>query len=144
MKQTIKGGCRCGAIRYEVDEVFDVICCYCTYCRPLTVWASVRGDAFRTTSGTSRVYETSRTGKNHFCDQCGSCICWEGNHPSHLLARNGRYYSVNVSTLDDPEGCPPQIQQFIERKLSWLKTLDDLPGVAGNSLPHPDSRKLRS
>ena len=141
MQKAIEGGCRCGAIRYEVDEVFDVICCYCTYCRPLMVWASVRGDAFRVTSGTPRSYETSKTGENHFCGNCGSCLCWVGHHPSHLLARNGRYYSVNVATLDDPEACPPQIGQFAERRLGWLKSLGRLPEVSGNVLPHPDKRR---
>jgi hypothetical protein len=57
-----------------------------------------------------------------------------------LLARDGRYYSVAVGTLDDPEKVRPLIHQFYESKLSWFDTVDHLPRVDGNTLPHPDKR----
>jgi hypothetical protein len=63
--------------------------------------------------------------------------------PAHPLARNGRYFSVRVGTFDEPERVAPMIHQFIENKLSWFDTTDDLPRVEGNTLPHPDKRGHR-
>jgi len=54
--------------------------------------------------------------------------------------RDGRYFSVRVGTFDDPVRVRPQIHQFVEHKLSWFDTIDDLPHVEGNQLPHPDRR----
>ncbi len=46
------GGCTCGAIRFEIDRIFDAIYCHCNRCRrssgaPVLVWAQVASDAFR-------------------------------------------------------------------------------------------------
>lgn len=43
----------------------------------------------------------------------------------------------NLGTFDDPERVQPQ---FVESKLSWFNTTDNLPRVEGNTLPHPDKR----
>jgi hypothetical protein len=50
------GGCLCGAIRYEIDWVFDVIYCHCNQCRringaPVLLSAQVPGNAFLLTEG---------------------------------------------------------------------------------------------
>jgi hypothetical protein len=144
VEETFTGGCRCGAIRYEIDRIFDVVYCHCNRCRKsgatLTAVAAVAGDAFRLTRGAPTVYATSDKGRGHFCGTCGSSLYGEYHEPGHLLARDGRYYSVQVGTLDDPERVRPQIHQFIESKLSWLELADDLPRIEGNRLPHPDKR----
>ena len=59
------GGCLCGAIRYEVDRVFDVIYCHCNQCRrssgaPVLLTAQVSGDAFRLTKGSPSEYSNIR------------------------------------------------------------------------------------
>src|SRR5262249_42616314 len=133
----LTGGCLCGAIRYEIDRVFDVMYCHCSRCRKgtgaaLLVCAYVEGEAFRLTSGTPQAYISSAEGNRCFCDQCGSPLYFEG--------QGGCYYSVHVGTLDDPEQAPPRIHQCVETKLTWLALADDLPKVTGNKLPHPDSR----
>jgi hypothetical protein len=140
------GGCVCESIRYEVDQVFDVIYCHCNPCRrssgaPVLLTAAVAGDAFRVTKGTPSVYPTSASGSSHFCGKCGSGLYGEYVAPNHPLARDGRYFSVRVGTFDEPARLRPQIHQFVESKLSWFDTSDDLPRVAGNTLPHPDKRK---
>lgn len=142
----LTGGCLCGAIRYEIDHVFDVVYCHCRNCRrgsgaPVMAAAAVAGDAFRVTRGMPAVYPTSAAGRSHFCAKCGSSLYGEYLDPAHPLARDGRYFSVRIGTLDDPEEAPPQIHQFVESKLSWFETTDDLPRIKGNTLPHPDKRK---
>jgi hypothetical protein len=107
------------------------------------VTALVAGDAFRLTSGNPNVHPTSPSGRSYFCGTCGSGLYGEYFAPNHPLASDGRYFSVRVGSLDDPERVRPQIHQFIESKLSWFDTTDDLPRVEGNTLPHPDKRGQR-
>lgn len=87
------------------------------------------------------VYPTSATGRSHFCGKCGAGLYGEYLAPTHPLAKNGRYFSIRVGTFDEPERLRPQIHQWIESKLSWFDTTDDLPRVEGDILPHPDKRK---
>jgi hypothetical protein len=138
--EQLTGGCLCGAIRYEIDRVFDVMYCHCSRCRKATgaaalACAYVEGDAFHLAQGTPAVYVSSTEGNRCFCRHCGSPLYFEG--------QGGRYYSVHVGTLDDPERLPPQIHQCVETKLSWLALSDDLPRVTGNVLSHPDKRRRR-
>jgi hypothetical protein len=140
------GGCLCGSVRYEVDQVFDVIYCHCNHCRrssgaPVLVTAAVAGDAFRVTEGNPSVFPTSATGQGHFCGKCGTGLYGEFLAPTHPLATNGRYFSIRVGTFDEPARLRPLIHQWIESKLSWFDTADDLLRVEGNTLPHPDKRK---
>ncbi len=107
----------------------------------MIVTAAVAGDAFRLTSGTPSVYPTSASGRSHFCGKCGTGLYGEYLAEAHPLAREGKYFSVRVGTFDETEGLRPQIHQFVESKLSWFDTTDDLQRVEGNTLPHPDKRK---
>jgi hypothetical protein len=140
------GGCLCKSIRYEVERVFDVIYCHCNQCRrssgaPVLVTAAVAGDAFRLTSGEPIAYATSASGRSHFCGTCGTGLYGEYLAEAHPLARDGKYFSIRVGTSDKPERLRPQIHQFVESKLSWFDTTDDLTRIEGNTLPHPDKRK---
>ena len=139
------GGCTCGAIRFEIDRIFDAIYCHCNRCRrssgaPVLVWAQVASDAFHLTIGSPSVYRTSESGQSFFCGLCGSGLYGEFSAPDDRLARNGRYFSVRVGTFDDPEKIRPQIHQFVGETLTWFDIADDLPRIAGNTLPHPDQR----
>src|SRR5262245_50270150 len=145
MGEGFEGGCHCGAIRYEIDGIFDIVYCHCTQCRkrtgaPVNCSMHVRGDAFRITQGSPKTYARSERSRWHFCAACGSTLCSENLEPEHLLAHNGRYYSVNLGTLDDPERVRPSVHQFVECKLGWFEIADELPRFNGNTLPHPDNR----
>ena len=143
--ERLTGGCVCGAVRFEVEAVFDVGYCHCIFCRktsgaPVSAVAWIRGDLFSLIRGNPRA-RSQRDGISYSCDKCGSGNYLEIRDRDHLLSREGRYYSVPVGSFDDPEKVPPRIHQFFERKLSWLVINDDLPRVAGNISPHPDQRK---
>jgi hypothetical protein len=138
-------GCECGAIRFQIDRVFDVIYCHCRACRrrsgaPVLVSLQVPGDAMRLAAGRPTRYRTSKAGVNHFCGTCGCGVFGEYFDPSHPLAVNGRYYSVRLGALDEPERLGPTIHQFVEYRLAWFDTTDALPRFAGNTLPHLENR----
>src|SRR5688572_22832555 len=108
MGERLEGGCHCGAIRYEIEHVFDVLYCHCSQCRkrtgaPVTCAMQIAGDAFCFTKGAPKNYATSAHGRWLFCANCGSSLCFESVEPDHLLARDGRHYSVGIGSLDDPE-----------------------------------------
>ncbi len=107
----------------------------------MLVNAAVAGDAFRVTAGDPSVYPTSATGRSYFCAKCGAGLYGEFIAPAHPLAKDGRYFSIRTGTLDEPERLRPLIHQFVESKLSWFDTVDGLPRIEGNTLPHPDKRK---
>ena len=58
--KTIRGGCLCGAIRYEgIGEPYNVTHCHCEDCRksagaPFVTWASFRRGNFQFTKGKPR------------------------------------------------------------------------------------------
>jgi hypothetical protein len=148
LERPFSGGCSCGAVRYEVDRVFDVIYCHCNHCRrssgaPLMLVAQVSGDAFRLTKGSPSEYKTSDSGRSFFCGVCGSGLYGEYIAPNQPLASDGRYFSVHVGTFDNPELVRPRIHQFVEDKLPWFDTTDKLPRFNGNTLPHPDNKESK-
>lgn len=71
-----RGGCHCGAIRFEVEgEVDAVTICNCSVCTMTGYlhW-EVAPESFRLLAGDDAIltYEFgTRTAKHHFCRQCG-------------------------------------------------------------------------
>ena len=137
----LEGGCLCGAIRYAVSCVFDAMYCHCSMCRrngggPVTASAHILAEHFRLLSGEPRRYRASTTGARCFCGMCGTMLFFEET--------DRRYYSVNISTLDDPTAVHPAVHMCIESRLPWFEIADDLPRYEGNTLPHPDQRLKKS
>jgi hypothetical protein len=137
----LKGGCLCGAVRYEISAVFDAIYCHCSMCRkngggPVTASAHILAEHFKLLSGQPQRYRSSAVGSRCFCSTCGTMLYFE--------EASGRYYSVNISTLDDPAQVAPAVHQCIESRLPWFEIADDLPRYEGNTLPHPDRRPRRA
>src|SRR5206468_12289623 len=81
--KTIRGGCLCGAIRYEgIGEPYNVTHCHCEDCRKsagaaFATWASFRRDNFQFTKGEPR--EVVWAGRvRSFCATCGSALAFMG------------------------------------------------------------------
>ena len=105
------GGCRCGAVRYEVrGEPQKVGLCHCTDCRKETGsdflhyadWPrsaiTVTGD-YRTYSGRS------------FCGLCGTRLFHLGDDHAEIC----------VGSLDEaPAGLTPTREGWIKRREHWL------------------------
>jgi len=96
---THRGGCHCGAVRFEVDAPADVeaVECNCSICN-MTGYQHliVPAKAFRLLAGQEALSSyTFNTGiaKHYFCSRCGiKSFYIPRSHP------NG--YSVNVRCLD--------------------------------------------
>jgi hypothetical protein len=99
--RTYKGGCQCGAVRFEVD--FDpsqgTTRCNCTVCTRTQWWGiNVKPGAFRLLSGGEALgdYSKSEAGHARFCKVCGIRSFGHGNIPE----MGGDYYAVNANCLD--------------------------------------------
>ncbi|MDP1911743.1 GFA family protein [Brevundimonas sp.] len=100
--KTHKGGCRCGAVAYEVDSDLDgLIECNCSHCyRKGLVLAFVTQDAFRLTADGAQTEYLFNTNKiTHLsCETCGV------QSFAHGVAPNGQpMMAVNIRTLTDIE-----------------------------------------
>lgn len=104
--QTYKGGCHCGAARYEasLDLAAGTSRCNCSVCTKLRAWSVIaKPDQFRLVQGqddlTAYVWGTA-TSTRYFCRHCGVTVYGKG----HIEEIGGDYVGVNVASLDiDPE-----------------------------------------
>ncbi|GAM25638.1 hypothetical protein SAMD00019534_088130 [Acytostelium subglobosum LB1] len=101
-----KGGCHCGAIRYEVtvdqiatdDRSLEVVDCNCSICtKKGIIHLIVPKSKFNMTSGHDSLATytfNTHVAKHHFCSKCGIC--------THYIPRsNPDGVDVNVRTFDD-------------------------------------------
>lgn len=113
-----RGGCRCGAVRYEVrGEPLVAGLCHCTDCRKETgsaflAYADWSRDAFAVT-GEYRTYE----GRS-FCPACGTRLF-------HLSEESAE---ICLGSLDDaPNGIAPTREGWVKRREFWLTAV---PGAS--------------
>ncbi|HEU0035285.1 MAG TPA: GFA family protein [Kofleriaceae bacterium] len=102
-KQTYRGSCHCGAVRYEAD--IDLAAgssrCNCSYCAKARNWSTmIKPDALRKLAGHDQltVYQFgTKQGHHAFCRHCGVRPYSWGNVPEI----GGEFVSINLATLDD-------------------------------------------
>lgn len=103
-KQTYKGSCHCGRVRFEAGLDFSAGTskCNCTHCWKKRWW-SIRcaEEDFRSIQGEDELVKDSAlstTGPGGFCRHCGvrpySCVDASEWNPV-------RYFSINVAALDE-------------------------------------------
>jgi hypothetical protein len=102
MLKTYHGSCHCGAVRFEADIDLSqgTLRCNCSICIKGRYWpAVVKPEAFRLLAGqdllTKYQFATKRD-EHFFCRDCGVRSFGTGDSP-----RWGKFYSVNVTCLDD-------------------------------------------
>jgi hypothetical protein len=121
LSQRLKGGCLCGAVRYEAkaEPQFSIICC-CRQCQQLTGTGHAPQFALPkapvTVSGDPKVYRVTADSGNvvscAFCSNCGS--------PVHKASSG--YPDVvffYAATLDDPSLFKPQAAVWAKSKQPW-------------------------
>ncbi|MFC1749280.1 GFA family protein [Pseudomonadota bacterium] len=123
-----KGGCLCGAVRYEINgPINNIVCCHCSKCR------KAQGGAFATNGfvfkqdftflkgeASLRGYESSPGQTKYFCSCCGSPIISKNlKRPDQLRIRLG--------TIDSEIDERPEAHIFVGSKACWEDVGGDLP-----------------
>lgn len=123
--KTIRGGCLCGAIRYQgIGEPYNVTHCHCEDCRksaggPFVTWASFGRDNFQFTKG--KPFEITWAGRiRSFCRKCGSALTFMSRPDADEI-------DVTVATFDQAEIATPADHIWTEDRMPWIKLADNLP-----------------
>lgn len=129
-----RGGCLCGAIRYEVTAPVDrILMCHCTNCQKATgAGASanvvVPAAALRLTCGTPRLFsqrvDSGNTLHRAFCGDCGSPIYSRRDHVPDWLV-------LKVGTLDRPQGAIVA-NLWLASARPWTPVQAGVTGYPGN------------
>jgi hypothetical protein len=125
---TASGGCLCGAVTFECDELGPAGYCHCEDCRRCTGSAfniSVRctTSGFRILSGELGSF-TKRGDSGceltrHFCRSCGSPLFTSS-------PRDPAIVYVKAGVLDDPETVRPALQAWTSSKVAWADIPPDI------------------
>jgi hypothetical protein len=128
----IRGGCLCGGVRFEIDDVvgpFEL--CHCRRCRKVSGSAFmaglyVRRDGFRLTSGRELLHtydapilDAPPAYRATFCSRCGS--------PLPDVDGDDALIEIPAGLLDDDPGLRPDKHIFVEVKSDWFPITDALP-----------------
>jgi hypothetical protein len=120
--RTHRGGCHCGAVRFEVvlEPGFKGSRCNCSICSKTAVTgAIVKPDAFLLVRGESE-RSGYRWGGNvstrYFCRRCGIHCYGEG----HLAEVGGDFVSVNLNCLDDLDVNELELVHWDGRHDNWM------------------------
>jgi hypothetical protein len=122
----LAGGCRCGAIRYEVtsSSPVDVTHCHCSMCRrsastPYLTWMQLPAGTV-TIDGALRDYASSDQGTRSFCPTCGCQILFRYQSDQDFVY-------LTAATLDDPEAVTPLSHSYVNDSIRWIHVDDVLP-----------------
>ena len=127
MKKTtsIKGGCLCGEIRYEITSpLVGADHCHCSMCRrqhgaAFATYADFRTGSFKWISGEGKVkiYETSAGNGWCFCNACGSTLAG---------TKNGIIASITLGTIEGDPGIRAESHIYVGSKAQWYEITDNL------------------
>ena len=122
----VRGGCFCGAVRYEASEApFGSMICHCASCRriaaaPAVAWVTFRLDGLRFTGAAPRSLESSPGVRRRFCGQCGTQLSYENAQSPHEI-------DLTTCSLDEPARFAPTHHSWPQHDLPWLRFGDGLP-----------------
>jgi hypothetical protein len=126
MMRWVKGGCHCGAVRFEVEapDEIEVTSCNCSMCSKFAyLHLIVPKSRFRLLSGEDRLtlYQfNTGTAKHLFCSVCGvKSFYVPRSHPDG--------YSVNFRCLDESAFTKVTVKPFDGR--NWEKHVAELAAL---------------
>ena len=130
--EQFSGGCRCGAIRFDVaGPPVMVEYCHCDSCRRssgsvVSVLAGFPRTGFEILTGTPSNYEATPGVTRSFCGACGSPLFYEnGSYPDEVY--------ISLGSFDRPEELPPDRHVWVSDRISWYHPADGLSQYAGFS-----------
>ncbi len=124
------GGCLCGKVRFRVTAAaLDSGFCHCQMCQknsgaPTVAWATFPAASFSWIAGQAGTYASSAQATRSFCANCGSYLVF-------MSTGSPAEVSVNAASFDAPDAFPPRKHIFIESRISWFHTQDQLPRHRG-------------
>ncbi len=120
----LKGGCQCGALRYEIAQApLMVYCCHCTNCQKIStsafcISAAVYEAGVSYVAGAPcRTTWTSDAGNARYGDFCGDC----GVRILHGQTPPIGVLSLRAGTLDDPSRARPAGHIWTKSALPWVR-----------------------
>jgi hypothetical protein len=125
-KQSIEGGCLCGAVRYRVQgSPSNTMICHCQTCRrvagaPAVAWVTFDTDRFEFTRGGPASFHSSPPVRRTFCTACGTPLTYQHDDSPQTM-------DITTCTLDDPNAFPPTHHSWLSHDLMWIKFGDGLP-----------------
>lgn len=137
----MKGGCTCGAVRYQMaTKPMFVHCCHCRWCQRETgasfaLNAMIEADRVELLAGAPELVMTpSQSGRGQKIWRCPVCrvAVW-----SNYSGTGDKVRFVRVGTLDEPDLLPPDIHIFTSSKQPWVA----LPPGAAATLEYYDYRE---
>ncbi len=123
----LTGGCRCGAIRYEVSgEAAHHALCHCRDCQmasgaPMVSWSAYPSAGFRVTQGETVTFTSATGAARQFCGTCGTPLFFVNEEALPGLV------DIQSVTLDDPDAVTPQVQIQTAERRKWMEGLADMP-----------------
>lgn len=132
MDDSFRGGCLCGAARFEArGRPNRVGLCHCLTCRkahgaPFNAFAVFPRAAVVFVDFNERpldlaslgVFAPWARGRQHFCRTCGSPLFYD--------VEGGEEVEIFLGSLDEPNRLAPTYESFTIRRETWLA---DLPGL---------------
>ncbi len=130
MEMILRGGCLCGAVRYEcTGDPGNASYCHCDDCKratggPYTVGVLVRAADLRILSGQVKGYTTiadsGRKITRQFCPECGSPLFTRAEKCPDLVF-------LKAGSLDEPQRVKPSCQTWTKRAIPWAYIDESLP-----------------
>ena len=133
----ITGGCRCGAVRYEIDvEPLFTRHCWCRDCQYIgagagTVNVFFPSDNVKFEGALADYVSTADSGNlmhRQFCAKCGTPVFTQSE-------KRRQYLGVRADTLDDPELGKPQMAIWTQSAPSWAAFEPGIPQAPRNAPP---------
>ena len=128
----LRGGCMCGAVRYEIDEpLLGALYCHCKRCQrrsggPFSTTALTAPGSLRVVGGEERLKDYRPDGGyvKTFCSECGSHVYTTNPDDSNLRA-------VRMGTIDGDPGVAFGAHQYCNYSAPWEPVFEDgLPRFA--------------
>ncbi len=130
METILRGGCLCGAVRYECPgDPGNASYCHCDDCKratggPYTVGVLVRAADLRILSGQVKGYtaiaDSGRKIPRQFCPECGSPLFTRAEKCPDLVF-------LKAGSLDEPQRVKPSCQTWTRRAVPWAYIDESLP-----------------
>src|SRR5882724_12546388 len=115
-----RGGCHCGAVRYEVTiDTRSGARCNCSICHKVAqLGGIVVPEAFKLLSGADSITQYAwgtKCGTRSFCKHCGIHCFGDG----HLKELGGDFVSINYNSLDDVDPIDVNVAYWDGRHDNW-------------------------